>query len=340
MPPQCKKCKQFMSSAKPEDTFKCSGECGDTYHKNKKCLKSYTKCISTGLCDDCLEKKTKKGTPMSTKASGQQKTPTETVRQEPFLSLDPSSVTIEALLAELNSKMAVVFEIKSNTDFYAESYDEMVKLQKETNDLIKTQAKKINDLQNRCQHLETVNSALEMRVHAIEQEDKNRNLEITGLENRPNESIPVLVNTIASKLEVNPGDLDNVERAWRHNKGKKTSENNKCPPLIIRFRTTTAKEEWYNRRNRIRKNSDVFSDGSSTPVYINENLTNHNKELLWNAKQKLKATFKFIWVKYGRVLCRKDENSRVIPLYSTMDIEKLISSTRTGEQCTLIKEQN
>lgn len=243
---------------------------------------------------------------------------------ETFIDLDPKSLTLELLLKELNSKMAVVFEIKNNTNFYAEQYDELLKIQKEHLNIIKSYEKKIESLNNKCQHLETVNTALEIRVHNIEQAEKNHNLEITGLDCKPNENIKALINTLADKLDVEKSDLESVERAWRVTKGKRNGDNTaQNAPIILKFKTTTARDAWYSKRGRIRKNSDVYTDGSDAPVYINENLTKFNKELLWNAKQKLKPTYKYIWVKYGRVFCKKEDASRVIPIFNISDIIKL-----------------
>ena len=45
---------------------------------------------------------------------------------EKFIDLDPNHTTNEKLLLELNTKMAVVFQIKSNTEFYTAKYDELL----------------------------------------------------------------------------------------------------------------------------------------------------------------------------------------------------------------------
>ena len=321
MPVKCKKCNLYISTKKFEDYFHCKGKCGEYYHRTKTCLKDYIKSLNTGTCAECTTPEAKRSEPkgkLATGTFGEQRAGTA----EKFIDLDPNNTTIEKLLLELNTKMAVVFEIKSNTEFYAAKYDELLQMHQEMNKTIKTNEKKIEDLYNKCKHLEVTNAALDMKIQRFEQEDKNQNLEVVGLENEENENTSTIVKAIAEKIEANPND---VERVWRVSKVKKSAKDRtQNQNLIIRFRTQSAKEEWYTKRRCIRKNSDIRRNGSNNPIYINEHLTNYNKELIWSAKQKLKPNFKFVWSKRGRIFCRENDSSKIIPLYHISDIENLL----------------
>lgn len=69
------------------------------------------------------------------------------------------------------------------------------------------------------------------------------------------------------------------------------------------------------------------SDGSKALLYVNDELTQHNKRLLWMTKTKAKESgWKFIWVKSGNIYARRNENSRFVIINNTSDLE-IITST-------------
>ena len=58
-------------------------------------------------------------------------------------------------------------------------------------------------------------------------------------------------------------------------------------------------------------------------IYINEHLTPNNKHLFALAKQKkIAANYKYLWMRNGRVLIRKADNSEII----NIDSEEIINS--------------
>lgn len=223
------------------------------------------------------------------------------------------------MLKELNKKMEIIVDIERNTKFYAEKYDELLKQHKETLDMLKSTNNRLQDLQNRFVHLETVNEALECRVRNLEQAERGRNIEIVGVEQKENENIKDIITKIATKINVGTSE---VERAWRL-RNLTTKPAAKVPsPIIVKLRSEAAKGEWMQNRRLLKNNSDIFLNDSLTPIYINEDLTKYNKDLLWQARQKKKENiFKFVWVKKGRVLCKTDEMSRTLIIQCAADIQ-------------------
>ncbi|KAG7306880.1 hypothetical protein JYU34_008348 [Plutella xylostella] len=156
---------------------------------------------------------------------------------------------------------------------------------KETLDALKTTNNRLQDLKNRCVHLETTNEALETRVRHLEQAERGKNVEIVGLEQRDNENIKEVIGLVAKKLEVS---MSEVERAWRLRSNQAKPGAAKLPAnIIVKLRNEAAQEEWIKNRRKIRSNLDIYPDSSTSPIYIiNEDLTKYNRELLWQAKQK------------------------------------------------------
>lgn len=295
---------------------KLCGKCGKAITTKidpcKKCQKIYHKTCAKNMkgdCDVCCL-----GSALDSPPAG-----LSAAKTGVFIDLDPKSLTIETLLEQLNKKMQVVFEIKEDTGFYAEKYDDMIKKQNEMLDVIKNQQNKIDSLSNKCKHLEVLNSALEQRVHTLEQTDRSKNIEISGLNMKNSEKLPCLMEKIAGALGA---PLVDVEKAWR---AGRPIPGRRPPNLIVRLRSESARDLWLGKKNLLRSSKQIYpEDADDNSVYLNEDLTKYNRELLWNAKQKMKNTFKFIWVKGGKVLCKREENARTKHIMTLADIDKCL----------------
>lgn len=69
---------------------------------------------------------------------------------------------------------------------------------------------------------------------------------------------------------------------------------------------------------RHRVDASIINSGEnniSSPkyIYLNDQITYNNRQLLWIAKTKAnEARWKFVWVKNGNIFARKKENSSPI----------------------------
>lgn len=62
--------------------------------------------------------------------------------------------------------------------------------------------------------------------------------------------------------------------------------------------------------------------GVSPRLYINEHLTINNKILFREARLRAKeSSFRYVWIKDGKIFVRKDENSRIIHIQDINDIK-------------------
>ncbi|CAG9138016.1 unnamed protein product [Plutella xylostella] len=121
--------------------------------------------------------------------------------------------------------------------------------------------------------------------------------------------------------------MSEVERAWRLRSNQAKPGAAKLPAnIIVKLRNEAAQEEWIKNRRKIRSNLDIYPDSSTSPIYINEDLTKYNRELLWQAKQKVKENLlKFVWVNKGRILCKTDEQSRTHVVNCSADINNIVT---------------
>lgn len=280
---QCKRCKLFLSTTK-DDIVRCKGACEGVFHK--RCGK---RVAQKEICDDCAKKD---GTPQPSK-----------------IDVDPSKLTVENLLQEVNKKLEIVFKIEDKlqeltgiVDFYSERYQELVEF-KETTE------KKVTALERKQVYLEKYNKALEERVEQMEQKEKERNVEIVGLEKQDNENLPLVISNIAEKLNLNPKDIEEVKRVGSEKVGEK---QNRPRPVIVTLRSKTARDIWIKQR-KVRLNNDkIYGNGSKQNVFINEDLTKYKRQLFWSAKTQLKPQFNFIWIQNTNILVKKNELEKKI----------------------------
>uniref|UniRef100_A0A2H1WRH6 SFRICE_041476 n=1 Tax=Spodoptera frugiperda TaxID=7108 RepID=A0A2H1WRH6_SPOFR len=281
---QCKSCKLSLARAKVDSIVKCNG-CEGVFHK--KCAVKIKAFNDSGLCDECQVSQIDRPSPID---------------------IDMSHTTPEKLLAEVNQKLEIVFNMKKTLEtmsddisFYAEKYQQLIE-EKEKSD------KKIKALEHKNVHLETCNKALEERLAYLEVREKGRNIEICGLEEQKNENPADTVKTIASKLGVDSGMIAEAMRVGVETKSESKQRENKPRPIVITLATRSERDKWLaTRKSHQLTNDDIFANGNKQRIYINEDLTKYTRNLLWTAKNELKPKFKYIWVQNGRVLIKKDD---------------------------------
>ena len=162
-------------------------------------------------------------------------------------------------------------------------------------------------------------------MNRLDQSDRNKNVEIDNVELLEGEKTEDVVMKIAKAIKINL-DIQDIE-AVRRLPVRKSSA---APPrIIVQFSSSKKRDEFIAARSQLAHYTSgrIVGGKSKDRVYINENLTAFNRELLWKTKQKGKAEgFKFIWFKFGKVLAKKNENSPgVIHISTFADIDKLAS---------------
>ncbi|KAI5639189.1 hypothetical protein NE865_08254 [Phthorimaea operculella] len=286
---QCKKCKQFLSLNKDE-TVKCTGGCEGVFHK--KCVTN-PKNFST--CTEC----TKAGSNPKHGSPG-------TTDPKVKITLNPNE-SGEKILAEVNKKLAVLYtmeerltELTKSVTFCSEQYQQMLEFKDEAE-------KKFKIMEQKNIYLQKCNKALEERVLELESKEKEKSLEILGLEMKENENIKNTVQELATKLDLDPEEIEDAQRV-----GQEKPEADKPKIVLVTLKSKNARNKWLLAKKGQRiTNNKVYGNGSDKNIYINEDIPKYKKQLLWMVRNKLKPMgFQFIWIQNSNILAKKNNEEK------------------------------
>lgn len=300
----CSKCSEELPTdgdfvtcfgCKSELHFQCSGIKKNTYLAKGKENKVKWRCVS------CREDSRKSDS----------NTPTDATKT---FSID-DSVMFKTLIEELKSDiLSEIREVLKKG--FMEAKEEIIAE-------FKSLSETVEKLKKDCAEKDRKIEDLYNQVNNLDQYSRNKNFEIENLENVNGECVEEIVLNLAAKLEI---DLkaDEIDAAHR----LPTRANSNRPPRIIVQLTSRKKRDIFiNKKNQIAvlTNQDVIGGNNKNRIYVNENLTAFNRDLLWRAKGRAQETgYKFVWYKFGKILVRKNENSReVLKIFSYTDLDKI-----------------
>lgn len=221
---------------------------------------------------------------------------------------------------ELNSK---IDELLKSTKFMSDMYDENANHMKE----IKSQLQEIKN-QNKALLEENADLKKEINVGKkerekmeqnflnilmpIELERRQNNLELHGLPESQEENCSNIIKDVLKHVTPEPIEISNCYRF-----GRTDNSNEKPRRILIQFADKQQRDDIYNKRKNLKK--------LDKPIYLNENLPRYLSVLRGKANTKRKEQqYKFIWMKNGTILLRKDELSEVITVRYTSDLDKIV----------------
>lgn len=209
---------------------------------------------------------------------------------------------------------------KSLEDFNARFEEVMAKnvaLENENQQLKKSNEALMSD----CSKMKRELEEQELRITANEQYSRNCNVEIKGVKENEDEDLVQTVCQLGTSLEQNvkPDDIEIVHRV-------KTRDDQAPANIVVRFKSRSKRDALLEKAKKTRLTMTDLGHSSNTPIYVNEHLCPTLKRLLGMAIEKKRASnWKFVWVKHGHILARKDEHkdSRVIRVKCARDIDKI-----------------
>lgn len=199
---------------------------------------------------------------------------------------------------------------------------------------IKKQDTKIQDLENKNLDLQNKNKNFELRVSVLEQKVKNfeqqtlsNSLEVAGLPDSTSTDIGKVLQTIASKLNMNVNDIQSSQRS--------PGSRFKPGPIVVEMRTKAVQRQWVEAGKKTLLTvghllPDVEKEKADSRVYIREALTKHLKTLLYEAKTHLGKFYQFVWCKDGKVCVRENSTSKIHYIRSIQHINKLQNKTQSS----------
>lgn len=186
-------------------------------------------------------------------------------------------------------------------------------------DTLLTEVKELRQFKEKHSNIGVEVKSLENRINDIEQYSRIRNVEIKGVEEVRNENLKEIMTAISDKIGVRLESKD-IEAIHRVNNRKEKEPRD----IIVQFKSREIKENLLlNRREKVKSNL-VTKGKNDNMIYINEHLTQHNKLIFWEARQKCRENnYRYVWTKNGKIFVRKTENERAYRINNIEDINKI-----------------
>ncbi len=175
--------------------------------------------------------------------------------------------------------------------------------------------------QRRIERLEYENSKrqseirdLKLMLDELQQKDLGQSIQIVGLPetNDAKEDVKQLAKLTKDKLGIKIKQADIVDM---HRLGKRKSDD-KARNVVIKFREKQTRENIYAQRKKLIKNKNAAGS-----IYLNDSLTLHRQQLLYQARQLVKSRKLFAaWSQQGNILVKKSEHSKIIQISDNSDL--------------------
>lgn len=303
---ECQKCKKTLS--RKGSHFICQGACQGTFHRG--CVKGLLADMRAGrnrfCCNNCEEE-----------------SEDESVNSE--MPIDSNAADIKDIL----KKVSVLPDLKKELSMIVHSmsvlsdkYDTLLAEHEKSKEKIAYLERSTLNTQNKCVYLEKCNVALQQKIEQFEQTTRQHKIEIVGVEQLPGEKVEDLVAKIGNEINVTCEDIELAKRAFR------SKPDGKPAPIIVEFKTvgTRSRDLWLANRKQLKDiTSDKIVGGPLTnKIYINEDLTHAARLLLWNAKNRLRGIYKYVWVSGGKILAKKSDGAKAVWIRSDSDLADMV----------------
>lgn len=220
-----------------------------------------------------------------------------------------NNINLMDIFKKLSDLQTNITELKNELSTYKSTTDKLL----EENDILKTENTK---LKQRVEYIE-------QEISKIKQHNINNNILIYGIPKNDNENPKTILFAITSYLGINikSEDLITIYRKKNHSK----NVSGLSQPILVKFNKNEIKKSILVARRNKNLNTEIISQNlRKRPIYINEQLTQHN-QLLFKCARELKKTesMKFVWTKNGEIFIRKTADSQIIKIRSLNQINDI-----------------
>lgn len=231
--------------------------------------------------------------------------------------LEVSSLGVQrSILAKVDSLLEMKVKLDSiekSMSFLATKYDalleEVTKLREENKEL----RKDVDGLKNKETLTRQIAEDVSCEVAELDQYGRRMNLEIQGVTvegDRRREDINMVLEQVANDIQVpfDPKEIHQAHRLQARNDGKPAT-------ILVQFHSRTTRDVWLEKGKKRKLQN----------IYFTENLCPQYRHLLRETKMRCRTlSYKFVWVKGGRILVRRDEaENNVITIKSMNDLNKI-----------------
>ena len=231
---------------------------------------------------------------------------------------------------EIATLKAEISQLSNSQEFICSQYD-ILKIE---NDKLKrenaTQGNELRTLKINSTKIEKKAETEAIKLDGIDQYCRRQNLEFHGVPKTSNENVINIVVKIGKVLgvDINQNDISTAHRLPQKPHSNRRSESDEPPPppgIIARFINRDLRNFIYSKR-AVAKDiaSKDFPVAGMQRLYVNENLTQSRKRLLWQTKQAARTRdYSYIWTQNGKIYVRKNENSDSVLINNESELRNL-----------------
>ena len=316
------------STCKKEYHFACAGKS----HENFKKMASETK-LSWKCC------KTKKISSSSSSADDQAMA-LDLLRKDLCTQFQKSHNDVmqklDALVNKVNQVNNDHEEIMKSIQFLNENYNEMRTRIKECESL----TPKIGILEKQNADLRHKVEFLEYKMDEKEQKINETKVEIRGIPVLQQHNHRMIVTQIATKIGMEIQEDDLISTSLQETRGPGGGNGSDIGPqrinqtLIASFKSSRVRNDFldaskkYNkakRSNDQKINTQDIGMSVKHPIYIQEALTPLRRYLHLQARKLSKnKSYKYIWLKNGITMVKKDDDSRILMIKYLTSLENIL----------------
>uniref|UniRef100_A0A8D9AL45 PHD-type domain-containing protein n=1 Tax=Cacopsylla melanoneura TaxID=428564 RepID=A0A8D9AL45_9HEMI len=297
----CSKCKKGFSSE--ELKIACSS-CNSQLHYvcaevSAPTMRKLGKDVSTWKCKEC-QSKAVNNTGLDAKFDKFTDTMTElfsTFKREITEKLTDFEKSVQYHSSQMEEVLSGFNEMKRNFVQLQAKQEELVK----ENDTLKKTVK-------------------ELQSHVVDMDQKSLDhvLEISGIPDRITEPVEIM-GSLCKKINMNTPEINayTVKRIPSTGQGRSKM-------TIVTFESKFVRDEILKASKKYKPKVLDFTNASNDiqSVFVNEQLTPHNKKLFFNAtKVKRDKGFSFLWVSEGKILLKKTQDARIKRIFNIEDME-------------------
>lgn len=318
----CEQCKKNVNLRTQKHVF-CEGACGNVWHIPA-CVNmdkgSYEDLLKNPnfnwFCKPCkIRQQQRRSTMNLSNFNGRPTTPTTTTSASAYTNDEEEEVSLTLIYMKLkeieiknNTISNDVAKIKSTLEDYKRITDELTQENLE--------------LRNSNEILHSKIRNIEYEIDSSKQMVLNNNIIISGIMHKEDENIDEIVNAVFFKIDaqVVQSDIKDIIRI-----SKKNGVSGLPNPIIVRFNLKSKRDEvLLKNKNKKIESSFLFSNETSRPIYIGEELTSRRQFITKMARDlRRQKIVEFVWTKDGDVFIRKNSSSPAVKIKNTEQLHHL-----------------
>lgn len=348
MTTKCGTCGKFVSSV--TDAPKCA-ICIHVFHPKCVGIKADGPIPVKWTCKNCKQKSKKGVTPHSCSAS-----PDNDSTGEPSPGCD-EAVNVGQEIKLIRTQLATIIQhLTSCQQEMCNFKQEVSKINStmaEFNKRLSTAEGNLNNVTKRLSEVESkladgsefdVAAEVERRLNDRDQEYYSTDVEISGVEELPDENPVHIVTVLAQKLGV---AVDQREIVYVQRKGKRggvsggsvggagTADQDagaRPRTLVVRLARHALRNDLL-RAARLRRDVDttgIVASGRPRRFFVNERLTWFNRRLFHRVRQEARSRdWRFAWCREGRIYVRRDASSKALRIRTEADVGKIFGANNS-----------